>query len=84
MNNKPASLIPSYNFQEGEAITHCSINKSHVDVRKGEIFNVSLAAVDQIFQPLNSNIQASILSAGSGLAEGQQNRVPNTCTIAQT
>ena len=34
---------------------------------------MSLVAVDPIFQPLiiNANIQASILSAGSGLAEGQ-------------
>ena len=39
---------------------------------------MSLVAVDPIFQPLiiNANIQASILSAGSGLAEGQLNRIP--------
>ena len=64
-----------------QSVHHCSINKSQVDVRKGETFNVSLVAVDQNFRQLNANIQASILSAGSGLAEGQLNRgIPARCT----
>ena len=59
----------------------CSLQKSHINVRKGETFNISLVAVDQIFQPLNANIQASIFSTGSGLAEGQLNRrIPAQCT----
>ena len=59
----------------------CSLQKSHIDVRKGKTFNVSLVAVNQIFQPLNANIQASIFSTGSGLAEGQLNRrIPAHCT----
>ena len=62
-------------------VHHCSTQKSHIDVKKGETFNVSLVGVDQTFQPLNANIQASILSAGSGLAEGQLNmRIPAQCT----
>ena len=61
-------------------VHHCSITQSHVNVKKGETFKVSLVAVDQIFQPLNATIQASILYADSSLAEGQQNTISAQCT----
>ena len=40
-------------------------------VKKGETFNVSLIAVDQVGQPVNATIQTSLHFTESGLAEGQ-------------
>ena len=55
--------------------------QSHIEVKKGETFIVSLAAVDQIGQPVNATIQTSLNFAGSGLAEGQLARkIPAECT----
>ena len=39
-----------------------------------------LVAVDQIFQPLNATIQASVLYTDSRLAEGQLNTISAQCT----
>ena len=41
------------------------------EVKKGEAFTVSLVAVDQVGQPVNATIQASLSLAESGLGEGQ-------------
>ena len=54
---------------------HNCTNQSHsILVKKGEAFNVSLVAVDQIGQPVNASIQAFLHFTESGLAEGQLNR----------
>ena len=49
---------------------NCS-GQTHIEVKKGETFNVSLVAVDQIEQPVNAAIHASLNFTESGLAEGQ-------------
>jgi predicted outer membrane repeat protein len=46
-------------------------SQGHSDVKKGEMFPVSLVAVDQVGQPVSATVQASLSSAESGLAEGQ-------------
>ena len=45
--------------------------KLNKEVKKGEAFTVSLVAVDQVGQPVNATIQASLSLAESGLSEGQ-------------
>ena len=45
--------------------------KLNKEVKKGEAFTVSLVPVDQIGQPVNATIQASLNSAKSGLGEGE-------------
>ena len=43
-------------------------------VRKGEVFTVSVVAVDQLSRPVNATIQSSLTHSESGLAEGQLSR----------
>ena len=45
----------------------CKFNK---EVKKCKAFTMSLVAVDQVGQPVNATIQASLSSAESGLSEG--------------
>ena len=45
--------------------------KLNKEVKKGEAFTVSLVAVDQVGQPVNATIQASLSAVKSGLGEGQ-------------
>ena len=56
-------------------------NHDAIKVKKGEIFTVSLVAVDQVGKPVHATIQTSLMLAGSGLAEGQLARkIPAKCT----
>ena len=56
-------------------------NRTSVDVKKGEVFPVSLVAVDQVGQPVNATIQASLHYTESGLGEGQlATKIPAKCT----
>ena len=60
---------------------HDCTHQSHIEVKKGEIFTISLVAVDQIGQPVNGTIQTFLSFAESGLAEGQLARkIPAECT----
>ena len=60
---------------------HDCTHQSHLKVKKGETFAVSLVAVDQIGQPVNATIQTSLNFTGSGLAEGQLAReISAECT----
>ena len=60
---------------------HDCTHQSHLKVKKGETFTVSLVAVDQIGQQVNATIQTSLNFTGSGLAEGQLAReIPAECT----
>ena len=60
---------------------HDCTHQSHTEVKKGEIFTVSLVAIDQIGQPVSATIQSSLNFADSGLAEGQLARkIPAECT----
>ena len=44
------------------------------EVKKGEMFTVSVVAVDQIGRVINGTIQTSLNFSESGLAEGQLTR----------
>ena len=56
-------------------------NQHHIEVKKGETFTVSVAAVDQIGRVINGTIQTSLNFTESGLAEGQLTReIPAECT----
>ena len=56
-------------------------NRTSVDVKKGEVFPVSLVAVDQVGQPVNATIQTSLHYTESGLGEGQlATKIPAKCT----
>ena len=60
---------------------HDCTHQSHLKVKKGETFTVSLVAVDQIGRPVNATIQTSLKFTGSGLAEGQLARkISAVCT----
>ena len=60
---------------------HDCTHQSHLKVKKGGTFTVSLVAVDQIGQLVNATIQTSLNSTGSGLAEGQLARkISAVCT----
>ena len=52
-----------------------------VEVKKGEAFNVSLIAVDQVEQPIDATIHASLKFPESGLSEGQlTTEIDGECT----
>ena len=56
-------------------------HQMHIDVKKGETFNVSLASIDQMNNPVNGLIHASFNFAGSAVATGQATReIPDKCT----
>ena len=59
---------------------NCS-HQARIEVKKGEAFNVSLVAVDQIEQPVTAIIHASLKFPQSGLAEGQlTTEIQGECT----
>ena len=59
---------------------NCS-HQNHIEVEKGQIFTLSVVAVDQVGQPVSAIIQASLQFSESGLAEGQLAReIPADCT----
>ena len=62
------------------AAADCS-RHGHIEVKKGETFNVVLAAVDQVGHPISATIQTSLHFTESGLAEGQLARkISAECT----
>ena len=60
----------------------CELNYTlSKSVRKGEVFTVSVVAVDQVSRPVNATIQTSLTHSESGLAEGQLSReIRDKCT----
>lgn len=57
------------------------INIGHEEVKKGELFTLSLVAVDQVGHPVNATIQTSLAFTASGLGVGQLMRnISSTCT----
>ena len=60
----------------------CELNYTlSKSVRKGEVFTVSVVAVDQVSRPVNATIQSSLNHSESGLAEGQLSReIRDKCT----
>ena len=60
---------------------HICSNHSHIEIKKGQTFKLSVVAVDQIGIPVSATIQTSLNFAGSGLDEGQLARkIPAECT----
>ena len=58
---------------------NCTYN-DRIEVRKGETFTVSLASIDQINQPVDGLIHASLSFAESAVASGQATReIPAKC-----
>ena len=49
----------------------CNYTPQTKTVKKGEIFNVEIVAIDQIGRPLRTNVTTSFRSNGSGLSLGQ-------------
>ena len=59
----------------------CSMKPPIIQVMKGQLFNVSLVAVDQVNHTLASNVTAFLSSNRGGLGEGQQYQsIENMCT----
>ena len=60
----------------------CELNYTlSKSVRKGEVFTVSVVAVDQVSWPVNATIQSSLNHSECGLAEGQLSReIRDECT----
>ena len=60
----------------------CELNYTlSKSVRKGEVFTVSVVAVDQVSRPVNATIQSSLTHSESGLAEGQLSQeIRDKCT----
>ena len=59
----------------------CSFEPSPIYIKKGETFNISIIAVDQINHLVASDVMAFLLSKVGGLKEGQQQQsVGTTCT----
>ena len=60
---------------------NCSLQSHTAWVKKGETFKVSLIAVDQVYNPVDASIHASLNFSGSGLAEDQLIRnIPGECS----
>ena len=60
---------------------NCSYQLSTITVKKGEAFNVSVVAVDQVNNTVDANITTSISSSDGGFGEGQQTQsVGRNCT----
>ena len=64
-----------------ENYPNCSYDQQrHIKVKKGEVFTISLIAVDQMYQPVDATIQGYLESAESDLVEGQVTQVlSNQC-----
>jgi predicted outer membrane repeat protein len=57
---------------EDPAMHDCTIESHSINVRKGQMFNVSVVAVDHISQTIsNTSIYASLRYPNSGMGEGQ-------------
>ena len=54
--------------------------QGYAEVIKGYYFNMSLVAVDQVYEPINATIEGHLSSTGSSLLTGQVTQIPNACT----
>lgn len=59
------------------------IMQTHVFVKKGYPFNISLTAVDQIYRPVYAIIQGHLQSTESLITEGQAKKVTSNCNNLQ-
>ena len=68
-------------FCNSEHEPDCSYKLPTITVKKGEAFNVSVVAVDQVNNTVDANITTSISSSEGGFGEGQQTQsVQRNCT----
>ena len=59
----------------------CSYHLPTITVKKGEAFNVSVVAVDQVNNTVEANVSSSLFSFNSGFGEGQQfQKLGRNCT----
>ena len=76
ISSYPAQLCLCINGQHD-----CSSKEQSIsEFRKGETFNLSLIAVDQIYRPVNSTIQGYLDQTESNLIDGQITTITNKCT----
>ena len=68
-------------FCNVEYVPNCSYQLPTITVNKGDAFNVSVVAVDQVNNTVDANITTSISSSDGGFGEGQQTQsVGRNCT----
>ena len=68
-------------FCDSEGQPDCSYQLPPIRVQKGEIFTVSLVAVDQVYHLIDSNINSTLTFPSGGFGEGQQTqKVNRNCT----
>ena len=66
---------------DNENNPHCNHVIPTIEIMKGQVFNVSLVAIDQIGKPVKAMIQSGLTFNESGLAEGQLRWIiPGECT----
>ena len=70
--NSIASLPVGVCFCEDKRRPNCSYQPPPIKVKKGETFNISLVAVDQVDHSVHANIISSLDSHNGGFSEGQQ------------
>ena len=68
-------------FCNSEHKPDCSYQLPNIAVKKGEIFNVSVVAVDQVNNTVDANISSSVSSIKGDFGEGQKiQRVERNCS----
>ena len=79
--NTISSLPVRVCFCKSDSEPDCSYQPPPIKVKKGEMFNVSLVAVDQVNHSVEANIISSPASPDGGFSEGQQaQRVGRCCS----
>ena len=75
ISSRPTQVCPCI----ADAVCCKCLNPS-IEVKKGEMFTVSLVAVDQMGELVKATIQSGLMFNESGLAEGQLRRtIPDEC-----
>ena len=77
ISSYPVKVCPCVNSRQ-----NCSYKiQGYVEVKKGDLFNVSLIAVDQVYKPISTVIQGSLYAASqSNLLYGQVTEISDKCT----
>ena len=77
VSSDPVRVCLCFTADQNNNCTH----RYYIEVKKGQIFTLSVVAVDQVGQPVRATIQSSLRFTKSGLAEGQlARRIPAKCT----
>ena len=77
VSSDPVRVCLCFTADQNNDCTH----QYYTEVKKGQIFTLSVVAVDQVGQPVSATIQSSLRFTESGLAEGQlARRIPAKCT----